>query len=195
MGEARKREARSLSGREELAQVFGLLRRATLDRRSPWRNVQLATLRPDGAPSVRTLVLRNVDEDRWRFDLWTDARSSKAREIGRDARAELLCWDGKYRQLRVGGRAELHSSNEQDVGSLLASLPDHALTDYASVTAPGSPDPQGTVDDRRAMARAHFRRLRIEGERIDLLALSREGHRRWIFERDGEEVHEMEVQA
>ena len=175
-----------VTGSDELTRVLGLLRRATRDRRSSLRNVSLATVEASGGPRLRTLVLRGVGEGGETFDFWTDTRSSKVSEIAANPRVALLFWDGRSIQLRAEGRATIAAArDDESVARTLASLQDHALTDYASRSGPGGA-PAGEAADLRAEASRFFARIRVETERMDLLLLAREGHRRWLFEVCGE---------
>ena len=62
----------------------------------------LATVDASGAPSVRTLVLRDVDGA---FALFVNATSPKWRELSREARMQLSCWyPSLQRQWRLRGR-------------------------------------------------------------------------------------------
>ena len=65
---------------------------------------QLATAEPGGAPSVRTVIVKEVD-DRG-LVLVTSLGSRKARELSRNPRCALVAWwPALGRQLRVAGRA------------------------------------------------------------------------------------------
>jgi pyridoxamine 5'-phosphate oxidase len=65
----------------------------------------LATVRPDGAPDVRMVLLRGVAADGLRF--YTDERSQKGQSIVRDPRAAVVFhWEAIERQVRAAGRIE-----------------------------------------------------------------------------------------
>jgi len=62
----------------------------------------LATATPDGAPSVRMVLLKHVDERGFAF--FTDYRSQKGRELEANPRAEAcFFWKELERQVRVRG--------------------------------------------------------------------------------------------
>lgn len=62
----------------------------------------LATASPDGVPSARTLILKDVDDRGWWFATRTDGR--KARELAENPRAALtFLWREHGRQVRVDG--------------------------------------------------------------------------------------------
>lgn len=73
----------------------------------------LATATPAGAPSVRIVLVRRVDERGFVF--FTDGRSRKGRELTANARAALaIFWDPLDRQVRVEGRVERVTPEESD---------------------------------------------------------------------------------
>lgn len=66
---------------------------------------QLATAEPGGAPSLRTVIVKEVDERG--LVVTTALASRKARELSRNPRCALVAWwPALGRQLRVAGRAE-----------------------------------------------------------------------------------------
>lgn len=71
----------------------------------------LASASPDGAPSVRFLLARSIDQGGILF--YTDYESRKARELDANPRAAAaFYWDLLGRQARVSGRAERVSEAE-----------------------------------------------------------------------------------
>jgi pyridoxamine 5'-phosphate oxidase len=80
----------------------------------------LATATRDGRPSVRTVLLKDVDERGFVF--YTNYNSRKARELADSGRAGLLFyWPSLVRQVRVDGAVEKVSEAESD--SYFASRP------------------------------------------------------------------------
>ncbi len=87
------------------------LDRSIRDHEGDLRNVQLATVTPDGRPAVRTLVLRAFD--RATAEMHTDARAGKARDIGHAGAIALLAWSAAdHLQLRFTGTASLHQGDD-----------------------------------------------------------------------------------
>jgi PPOX class probable FMN-dependent enzyme len=78
------------------------------------RYLQLATLRGDGTPAVRTLVFRGFDERSARVHMVTDARSAKVDEI-RHATPGELCWYFTHtrEQFRLRGSLSLVGPDAQ----------------------------------------------------------------------------------
>jgi pyridoxamine 5'-phosphate oxidase len=73
----------------------------------------LATATPDGAPSVRMVLLKGFDEHGFVF--FTGYVSRKAAELEANPRAALLFyWDPLGRQVRIEGRVERVSADESD---------------------------------------------------------------------------------
>jgi pyridoxamine 5'-phosphate oxidase len=65
----------------------------------------LATVDPDGAPSVRMVLLKGLEDGRCVF--YTNLESRKARALEHEPRCALaFWWDGLERQVRVEGRAQ-----------------------------------------------------------------------------------------
>lgn len=74
---------------------------------------QLATIGPDGRPSVRTMLLKQADDRGFVF--YTNTRSRKGREIAATGRVALVFWWGPIqRQVRVEGPAEPVTPAEAD---------------------------------------------------------------------------------
>ena len=73
----------------------------------------LATVDPDGAPSVRNLLMRGLDERGLVF--FTNERSRKGRAVAHEARVEVLfSWLELDRQVRVAGMITRVTPGESD---------------------------------------------------------------------------------
>src|SRR4051812_32393785 len=73
----------------------------------------LATASPDGAPSVRFVLLKGIDERGVEF--FTNYESRKARELAANPRAALaILWKPLQRQVRLEGRVEAVAPEESD---------------------------------------------------------------------------------
>jgi pyridoxamine 5'-phosphate oxidase len=73
----------------------------------------LATASPDGAPSVRFLLLKGVDDEGVTF--FTNYESRKGRELAANPRAALaMYWRPLLRQVRLEGRIEVLPAAESD---------------------------------------------------------------------------------
>ena len=73
----------------------------------------LATATPDGAPSVRFVLLRGIDERGIRF--YTNYESRKGSELAANPRAAAtLYWHAQHRSIRLEGDVERLSADESD---------------------------------------------------------------------------------
>lgn len=73
----------------------------------------LATAGPDGQPTVRTVLMRGLDEDGFRF--FTHYEGRKGRELEANPRAGILFyWRETARQVRVEGTVEKVSAQISD---------------------------------------------------------------------------------
>ena len=73
----------------------------------------LATATPDGAPSVRFVLLKGIDERGVEF--FTNYESRKARELAANPRAALaILWKPLQRQVRLEGRVDPLTPEESD---------------------------------------------------------------------------------
>ncbi|MSO65096.1 MAG: pyridoxamine 5'-phosphate oxidase [Alphaproteobacteria bacterium] len=80
----------------------------------------LATVRADGGPAVRMVLIKGVGPKG--LDFYTNLNSRKAAELGRDPRAALtMYWKSLGRQVRVEGRVAPVEAGEAD--SYFASRP------------------------------------------------------------------------
>jgi len=104
----------------------------------------LATSGDDGRPSVRMVLLKEVD--RRGFVFFTNGASRKGRELAADPRAALaFWWDRLERQVRVEGTVESVSAREAD--AYFAGRPRESR--LAAWASPQS----GVIADRAALDR------------------------------------------
>jgi pyridoxamine 5'-phosphate oxidase len=90
----------------------------------------LATASPEGRPSVRTVLLKGMDDRGYIF--YTNYESRKAREMEATGRASLLFfWASVERQVRIDGTVERISPVESDAYFETRPL-DSRLSVYAS---------------------------------------------------------------
>ncbi|GJD48477.1 Pyridoxine/pyridoxamine 5'-phosphate oxidase [Methylobacterium crusticola] len=170
-----------------LAEAWLRLGEGVAQRRGAFHTPALATTGRDGAPRLRTVVLRGADAAARSLRFHCDARSDKAREIARDPRVALHAYDaGAKIQLRVEGAATLHGDDAVAEAAWAASLP-MSRVGYATAPAPGTPIPAGDAyalpgDAAQAQGgRAHFRAVVVAVARLEFLYLARAGHRRALF--------------
>jgi pyridoxine/pyridoxamine 5'-phosphate oxidase len=80
---------------EVLAETFRLLARGVADRRSAFRTPTIATVGPDGAPRIRTMVSRRFDPAARRLTLHTDRRAAKLSEIDQQPSVAVHVYDAR----------------------------------------------------------------------------------------------------
>lgn len=122
--------------------------------RSPFTMVQAATLGVDGAPKVRTIVLRQASRAEQRLSFHTDARSDKVAELRRDPSIAIVAADlDALVQIRVEGLASICDDDARRRAIWASSRP-HTLLLYRAPLRPGTPiDAPGPRMSRRLPTR------------------------------------------
>ncbi|MEM9305073.1 MAG: pyridoxamine 5'-phosphate oxidase family protein, partial [Pseudomonadota bacterium] len=144
------------------AWVIGSWERASRDRRHAFRWPAIATVNAAGGPSVRTVVLRQFVAARRRFTFFTEARSSKAGEIARDASVALHFFDPRRRvQVRVDGCARLLTDGAA-WQQRFDQLTEVGRRDYTTTTAPGEPVDTPEVHRTPDLAQNQFTVIEVE---------------------------------
>jgi len=133
---------------------------AATQSRSPFTMMQVATIGMDGAPKVRTIVLRQVDEVRSTVSFVTDLRSLKIAEIRRDPRVSLVGYDPQGGiQIRLEGRAIILDRPE-DKKPIWDRCRPHTLALFESPYPPGieiaSPREEGGFTESSTGVSKHF---------------------------------------
>lgn len=176
-------------------QIWQRLTRAAVDRRSAWHTPALATISGDGAPRVRTLVLRGVDRADGMLRLNSDMRSGKVAEIGANRAVCVHFYDKAARlQLIADGDAVVdHGGPAADAAWARATLfarrcyvapvGPGALADGPTSGLPLSLETREPTVEESAVGRARFCVLLIRLRRLEFLQLAVTGHRRGAFDR------------
>jgi pyridoxamine 5'-phosphate oxidase len=158
------------------------------------RFVQLATVRLDGRPAIRTVVFRGYLDDARTMVFTTDARSAKRAEIERSPDAEL-CWyfPETREQFRLAGVLRLVDAATTDA-SLHAARRDvwQALPDATRLSfnwpAPGEPrDPRAAFPAAPADPETpsdHFTLMIFTAREVDHLELDGAPQHRWKYAAD-----------
>ncbi|PCE34233.1 pyridoxamine 5'-phosphate oxidase family protein [Burkholderia ubonensis] len=160
-------------------------------KRSPFTMLQAATLGLDGAPKVRTLVLRQVRRAGHVLSFHTDVRSEKVAELRRDPRIALVGVDlDGLVQIRVEGIASI-CADEAERRAVWQSSRPHTLLLYRAPLPPGTPVESPAVAHPPADADpvtaddgyANFCVIHVTAARVDFLDLAASGgHRRAVFD-------------
>jgi len=186
-----RRRLMSDSTSESLAQtydrVWSCLESGVSVQRSPFTMLQAATLGLDGAPKVRTIVLRQVNRTGRVLSFHTDVRSAKVAELRRDPRISIVANDlDALVQIRAEGVASI-CEDEAQRRAIWASSRPHTLLLYRAPLPPGtrifspedahidSPAPTGDGYE-------NFCLIHMTVTRIDWLELASAGHRRAVFD-------------
>jgi PPOX class probable FMN-dependent enzyme len=165
------------------------------NRQSPQaRFVQLATLREDGRPAVRTLIFRGFLGESHRLTFASDERSVKVAELERSPWAEA-CWYFHLtrEQFRFLGTVVLVGSDSRDREFLEARLSvwremssESRLTytwpDPGRPREPLAPFPTESPDPQEPLP--HFCLLVLEARDVDHLELTGNPQHRWRYSRD-----------
>ncbi len=167
------------------------LARACREPDHEWRTLALSTVAGTGAEvhgDVRTVLLREVSIEQRSLTFFTDARSQKVAQLQRQPLATLLAWSRSMGwQLRLRCRLEVETAGlaVSSRWARLKSTP--AAQDYLSPLAPGATidSPWSPLEPPHA-TRDSFAVVTGQVEAIDWLELHADGHRRAIFDRDGE---------
>ncbi|WP_347468928.1 pyridoxamine 5'-phosphate oxidase family protein [Burkholderia stagnalis] len=170
--------------------LWSRLESGVSEHRSPFTMLQFATLGLDGAPKVRTVVLRQVRRAEHRLSFHTDVRSEKVAELRRDPRIALVGNDlDALLQIRIEGIASI-SDDEAERRAIWQSSRPHTLLLYRAPLPPGTlvdaPEDAHVTANQRATPEddgyANFCLIYVTVTRIDWLELARAGHRRAVFD-------------
>ena len=110
MSETRAANGFSFAGSldETLDKVWRLLGRGVADRHAAERHPTLANVGLDGAPQLRTVVLRSADRAAALLTVHTDNKSAKVAQLQADPRCALHVWNSKQKlQIRIKAEAAL----------------------------------------------------------------------------------------
>jgi len=166
-----------------------MLARGVGDRRSAFHTPMVATVGLDGAPKVRTVVLRAVDVGARTLRFHTDCRSEKAGEITANPQMAIIGYDAGHKiQLRLSGRATLHfGAGDALAEQAWAATPDRSRVGYRQAVGPGAALATGAIEAAPLPdGFEHFIAVSFAVNSIEWLYLAHGGHRRARFTwRDG----------
>lgn len=182
-----------------LADTWERLRHGVIDPKHPFRLAVLGTSGLTGGITLRTVVVREVNDRGRRILCHTDARSPKVEEVRATSRVAWLLYDPTDRiQVRLGGTASIHTDDSVADRHWADASPLNRRC-YLAPMPPGArcsgPDPNlpaifldraPTLTESEA-GRAHFAVVSCEIETLDWLHLRAEGHVRARFRWDDDE--------
>lgn len=178
---------------EALSYAFAMLAAGAKDRRSGFHTPAVGTIDLNGAPSVRTVVLRRFDPIERIIAFHTDMRTRKPKEIAANSRIAVHFYDaGRKLQLRTDCTARLEHGSEVARAAWTASRA-MSRACYAQAFPPGDPLPEPDayahatpLEDEEAFR--NFAVVRAKILRLEWLYLASKGHRRALFDWRGGEL-------
>ena len=172
-----------------LKEAWRLICTGATDRKSSFHLPTIATVDRDGAPNLRTVVLREVDPDRRTLRFHTDNRSPKIQELKTEPRVALHAYDPALQtQLRFAGHAKIHHRDTPSQTAWEESAPMSRLC-YAAPDATGAivsvpPTALRLNDVRDGEGYENFCAVVLTVVRLEWLYLGASGHQRALFEWD-----------
>ncbi len=182
---------------DALDTVWRLLVRGAADRRSPVHTPVVASVAADGSPDARVMVLRAASRATAALRFHTDARSPKAAALADRPVSILAYHPGEAMQMRLSGMAQI-STTGAEIDRIWAQSTPFARRCYLVETAPGSPlsaaasglpewvEGRQPTEPELIPARPNFAILTVSIATIDWLHLAQTGHRRALFQHDGD---------
>jgi pyridoxine/pyridoxamine 5'-phosphate oxidase len=176
-------EERARSDRLEtiLKQCWSAFRFGVEEANSPWRLPVVGTTGSEGA-ELRTVVLREANEDSRTLVFHTDARSRKVKELEESGHAAWLFFDPQSGvQIRARSHVAMHQDDEL-TWKLWKRVPQDARGNYSNSQSPGEPTvarPETSLCDEEAFL--NFVVVECEVVFLDWLQISQDGHQRVQF--------------
>lgn len=159
----------------------------------PYRPLTFGTVH-EGAPNLRTVVLRKANAEDRTLHFHTDRRSRKVSDLQTNDQVAWHGWDETVRQqIRLRGTATVHLDDDIAM-ALWESQPPKSLVHYVRSSAPGTTvdepgedlgadlDADAVTEDDVARGRQHFAVVRTTIQKIDWLHLHPDGHYRAQFD-------------
>ncbi len=168
-----------------LAGAWALLERGVRERaQGPAPIITVATTGGDGAPRLRSVVLRAVSPVTSSLTFYTDVRSRKIGELTRDPRLAAHVWDpAEQVQLRLTGRVSVHAGDGLARAAWSALRPEGRQA-YGIVPEPGTVIPAPDCFEIPEDDGARFERFCVvvmTVQALETLHLGRGGQRRALF--------------
>ncbi len=177
---------------ETIAEAWRVFGRGAVDRKSSFHTPSVATTGLDGAPRLRTVVLRGCDSSARTVRFHTDQRSAKFAELTRDPRIAIMGYDaGRKIQVRLSGVAHLHVSDDIARQAWANARP-ASLACYRQIEVPGTPLDQPTrLAAPNPDGYENFVVIAVSVHALEWLYLANEGHRRaqCIWSASGSAAH------
>lgn len=151
----------------------------------PFRYFTLATTDSNGTPRLRTLVLREVDEQ-LNLIAYTDKRSTKVTHINKYNIVGLLFFDHD-RLIQLSIRAKAQIITDQDIlRNTWAKIPQKSRKEYMTEMAPGkeikTPEKIDFLKEKH-----FFTMIKLTPHKIEYLGLNRPNNIRILFKNENGE--------
>lgn len=161
------------------AKALEKVTRASADKKHPFRNCVLATVYKEKV-NQRTVVHRKFLRKNTSI-IFTDSRSKKVMQLEGNPISSLLFYDPKKKlQISVAGLMKIHDGDDI-ADEAKDSIQD--FSDYNNAPFPGAAIEQS---NNYSKGETNFMVLEFHWLEVDVLELSREGHRRAIMRRDND---------
>lgn len=180
-------------------EVWTMLKRGVTHSNDPFHWPVLGTTGKDGC-HLRTVILRQFRLPDRILVCYSDARATKAQDIGHDRKVSWLFYHPEQRvQLRISGQAKCHR-DDQFADDQWAATKITSRLDYATTHPPGTPVDKpssglpdyllekipAVLDSERS--RKNFMAISCRIDSVDWLMLGALGHRRARFDWDENEL-------
>ncbi|MFT5444858.1 MAG: pyridoxamine 5'-phosphate oxidase [Gammaproteobacteria bacterium] len=134
------------SYKEGIATVIAAYERALATGRRNMNAMSLATVAANGRPSIRTVLLKAIDEQGLVF--FTDSRSRKGQDLAAKPEASVcFYWEALEEQVRIDGYVE-----RLDESAVAADFNARPRTGQVLICASAQSTPLSSVDELRARA-------------------------------------------
>lgn len=178
----------------EIERIWSLFTRGAVDKRSAFNIPTVATIGVDGAPALRTVVLRTCSPSDRSLTFHTDARSRKTAELTANPTIVWHVWSQRQRlQVRARAKVRLHSNDEVaarawdrlHAGS--RSLYTQATPPLTRLSTAEDVRNQPPLDDNDGFT--NFVVAETTVSELEWLELAQEGHRRGLGQWDARGNH------
>lgn len=176
-----------------MERVWVLLTRGAANRKDDFHTPAFSTIGLNGAPEIRTVVLRKILRESRLLICHVDSRSPKIAEIRKDGRVSWLFYHIEEKlQLRIRGLATIHTDDEianaQWQNTQLFSrrcycgdAPGTFKNDPSSGLPEFLIDREPTLEESEQLGRKNFAVLSSTIDEMDVYELNVKGHRRSLF--------------
>ncbi|MEA1784989.1 pyridoxamine 5'-phosphate oxidase family protein [Arenibacter sp. GZD96] len=164
---------------QRLQEVKEALQQSLHQKTHPFRFMALGTVDAHNAPSLRTVVLRDISEH-FNLIFYTDMRTEKIRHIKKNNKVSLLLYNpDTFLQLKIDGIAHIHNAMESHK-AIWETMHANAKRDYTAALPPGAPLDTDTeltfLTDKN-----YFCSVEVAPYSIDYLKLQKPHHLRIRF--------------